>query len=159
MNISSDVIRSIVELVLREDCGQGDLTTLAVIPATAQVEVQAVMREAGVAAGLPVFAAVFAAVDPSLVVTPRVAEGATVAAGTTIAQIAGNARSILTGERVALNFIQRMCGIATLTARYVAAVQGTQNDAGAPRPGEIRGTDGRGAQSSLWPLRWGHAQG
>ncbi|MCG8348045.1 MAG: carboxylating nicotinate-nucleotide diphosphorylase [Chloroflexales bacterium] len=125
MNISSDVIRSIVELALREDCGQGDLTTLAVIPATAQVEVQAVMREAGVAAGLPVFAAVFAAVDPSLVVTPRVAEGATVAAGTTIAQIAGNARSILTGERVALNFIQRMCGIATLTARYVAAVQGT----------------------------------
>jgi nicotinate-nucleotide pyrophosphorylase (carboxylating) len=80
------------------------------------------MREAGVVAGLPVLEAVFAAVAPALAVTRLVDEGAAVAAGTAVAQVQGSARGLLTGERVALNLIQRLSGIATLTARYVAAV-------------------------------------
>ncbi len=126
MELSAETIREIVVHALREDIGQGDLTTLAVIPAEAQASADVLMKESGVVAGLPVLAAVFTAVDPALRVTLRMAEGAAVEAGTVIAQVAGSARSILSGERVALNLIQRMCGIATLTARYVAAVRGTR---------------------------------
>jgi nicotinate-nucleotide pyrophosphorylase (carboxylating) len=122
MDLSPESIREVVESALREDIGRGDLTTLAVIPAGAQATARIVMREAGVVAGLSVLAAVFTAVDPALTVTPLVAEGAAVAAGTAAAEIRGSARGILTGERVALNLIQRLSGIATLTARYVAAV-------------------------------------
>jgi nicotinate-nucleotide pyrophosphorylase (carboxylating) len=122
MDLSIETIREVVERALREDVGRGDLTTLALIPAEALAEARIVMREAGVVAGLPVLAAVFASVDPALVVTPRVADGACVDSGATIACVTGPARGILTGERVALNLVQRLSGIATLTARYVAAV-------------------------------------
>ncbi len=122
MDLSPESIREVVESALREDIGRGDLTTLAVIPAGAQATARIVMREAGVVAGLPVLAAVFTTVDPALAVTPLVAEGAAVPAGTVAAEIYGSARGILTGERVALNLIQRLSGIASLTARYVAAV-------------------------------------
>jgi nicotinate-nucleotide pyrophosphorylase (carboxylating) len=122
MDLSPEIIREVVERALREDVGRGDLTTLALIPATAQAEARVVMREAGVVAGLPLLAAVFAIVEPALIVTPRAADGAPVESGTVIASVAGSARGILTGERVALNIVQRLSGIATLTARYVAAV-------------------------------------
>ncbi|HEX9374226.1 MAG TPA: carboxylating nicotinate-nucleotide diphosphorylase [Roseiflexaceae bacterium] len=122
MDLSPEAIREVVERALSEDVGRGDLTTLALIPAEARAEARMVMREAGVVAGLPVLAAVFAAVDPALVVTARVADGTVAGAGAVIAEVAGPARGILTGERVALNLVQRLSGIATLTARYVAAV-------------------------------------
>jgi nicotinate-nucleotide pyrophosphorylase (carboxylating) len=122
MDLPREIVRDIVARALAEDIGQGDLTTLALIPAGALAEAQLVMREAGVAAGLPVLATVFEAVDPSLDVSLRVADGDHVAAGAVLAVVRGSARSILSGERVALNFIQRLCGIATLAARYVAAV-------------------------------------
>ncbi|MCU0492030.1 MAG: carboxylating nicotinate-nucleotide diphosphorylase [Chloroflexaceae bacterium] len=126
MELSANVIREVVERALREDIGTGDLTTLAVIPASAQASGLIVMKEPGVVAGLPVLAAVFAAVDPTLAVHVQVAEGSHVEKGTVVAEIVGSARSLLTGERVALNLLQRMCGIATLTARYVEAVRGTK---------------------------------
>ncbi len=125
MDLSTDVINEVVARALREDIGQGDLTTLAVIPREARAEGLIAARESGVVAGLSVLSAVFAIVDPTLDVAGFVAEGAAVAAGAVIARVTGNARSILTGERVALNLIQRLCGIATLTARYVEAVRGT----------------------------------
>jgi nicotinate-nucleotide pyrophosphorylase (carboxylating) len=123
MDLSAAVIREAVTHALAEDVGQGDLTTLAVIPADARAEGLVVTREPGVIAGLPVLEAAFVAVDPSLAVEWRVAEGASVPAGAALARVTGNARAILTGERVALNLLQRLCGIATLTARYVAAVR------------------------------------
>ena len=122
MNLSPESIREIVARALREDVGCGDLTTLALISAEQEAEAALVMREPGVVAGLPLLAAVFAAVDPALSVDLAVADGAAMPAGATIASVRGPARGILTGERVALNIVQRLSGIATLTARYVAAV-------------------------------------
>jgi nicotinate-nucleotide pyrophosphorylase (carboxylating) len=122
MNLSPETIREIVAHALCEDVGRGDLTTLALIPAELDAEAALVMREPGVVAGLPLLAVVFAAVEPALNVDLAVDEGAAVPAGTVIARVYGPARGILTGERVALNLVQRLSGIATLTARYVAAV-------------------------------------
>jgi nicotinate-nucleotide pyrophosphorylase (carboxylating) len=124
MDLPREVITRIVQDALREDVGNGDLSTLATIPVEAQTEAHVVAKEAGVIAGLPVLTATFLAVAPSLEVTPQVAEGDAVIPGAAIAHISGSARGILTAERVALNFIQRMSGIATMTARYVAAVTG-----------------------------------
>jgi nicotinate-nucleotide pyrophosphorylase (carboxylating) len=125
MDLSNDVIHTIVERALHEDVGQGDLTTLAVIPAEATARANIVFKEDGVVAGLPVLAAVFKVVDTTLDVAVCAEEGAHLDAGAVVARISGRARGILTGERVALNFIQRLSGIATLTARYVAAVGDT----------------------------------
>ena len=122
MHLSPESIREIVERALREDVGRGDLTTLALISAEQHAEAALIMRELGVVAGLPLLAAVFAAVDPALSVELAVADGVAVPTGTVIARVRGPARGILTGERVALNIVQRLSGIATLTARYVAAV-------------------------------------
>lgn len=126
MDLSPDIIRDIVERALREDLGQGDLTTLAAIPAEARSEAHFVFREPGVVCGLPVIRAVFAAVDPALTLAAHLAEGARVQRGAKVATVSGPARGILSGERVALNLLQRMSGIATLTARYVEAVRGTK---------------------------------
>lgn len=125
MDLSNDVIHTIVERALHEDVGQGDLTTLAVIPAEATARANIVFKEDGVVAGLPVLAAVFRVVDTTLDVAVCAEEGTHLGAGAVVARISGRARGILTGERVALNFIQRLSGIATLTARYVAAVGDT----------------------------------
>lgn len=122
MDLTREVIREIVAHALHEDVGQGDITSLALITPDVQAEAHVVMREAGVVAGLPVLTAVFLQVAPSLMVEPYVVDGAVVGAGTIIARVTGYARGILTAERVALNLIQRMSGIATLTARYVAAI-------------------------------------
>ncbi len=122
MMLPRELIRETVQHALREDIGGGDLTTLAVIPADIRAEAQVVMKESGVVAGLPVFSAVFEAVDPKLVVSTRVSDGDTVRAGQTLALVIGYARSILMGERVALNFLQRLSGIATMTSRYVEAI-------------------------------------
>ncbi|MFO7170950.1 MAG: carboxylating nicotinate-nucleotide diphosphorylase [Chloroflexota bacterium] len=126
MDLAPHIIREIVERALAEDVGPGDLTTLAVIGADVRAAAQMVAREPGVAAGLPVAAAVFAAVDPAVAFTARVSEGEPFAAGQVLAEVRGPARGLLTGERLALNLLQRMCGTATLTARYVAAVKGTR---------------------------------
>jgi nicotinate-nucleotide pyrophosphorylase (carboxylating) len=126
MDLTPATIHAVVTSALAEDVGHGDLTTLAVIPAGVNVAARIAAREPGVAAGLHVAASVFAAVDPAVVVTPLVAEGAPFEAGATLAEVRGPARGLLTGERVALNLLQRMCGIATITAAYVAAVRGTR---------------------------------
>ncbi len=126
LDLPPELVRDVVARALHEDVGTGDLTTMAVIPPDARAEAHFVFREAGVVCGLPVVAAVFALVDPSLALRPRVAEGARVSAGERVATLAGPARGLLSGERVALNLFQRLSGIATLTARYAEAVQGTR---------------------------------
>ncbi|MFC4904512.1 carboxylating nicotinate-nucleotide diphosphorylase [Kocuria oceani] len=118
-------ITEVVERGLAEDAPWGDITSELLIPATALARAELVAREDGVFSGGQVFAAAFAAVDPAVAVELIPADGDSFAAGDTLAVVAGPARSVLTGERVALNITQRMCGIATLTARYVAAVEET----------------------------------
>ncbi|MBO9316379.1 MAG: carboxylating nicotinate-nucleotide diphosphorylase [Chloroflexus sp.] len=126
MELPLHIIEAVVAQALAEDIGHGDLTTQTAIPAAVQSTAHIVTREAGVVAGLPVVIAVFRQLDPRLKVLLHVDDGATVAAGTKLATVVGSARSILSGERVALNLLQRLSGIATMTAQYVAAVANTK---------------------------------
>jgi nicotinate-nucleotide pyrophosphorylase (carboxylating) len=118
----SDLIRR----ALAEDIGRGDVTTEATIPAGTPATARIVARETGVIAGLPLARCVFAALDPRVRFEAQVVDGATVEAGATLAQIIGEARTLLTAERVALNFLGRLSGVATVTARCVAAVADTR---------------------------------
>jgi nicotinate-nucleotide pyrophosphorylase (carboxylating) len=115
----------LARLALDEDLGSaGDLTSQAVIPADRVGQAVFVGRPAGVIAGLPAARIVFHLVDPNLVFEPLLEDGSSVQANTRLAVVRGPMRSLLTGERTALNFMQRLSGIATLTARYVALVAG-----------------------------------
>ena len=121
------VIARAVEQALLEDLGtRGDITTDATVAADARATATFGARRAGVIAGLDVAAAAFVAVDAEVVFEPLVRDGARVEAGSVVAKVSGGARSVLTGERVALNFLCHMSGIATLTRRYVDAVAGTR---------------------------------
>lgn len=119
------VLRRVIDTALEEDAPWGDVTSETLIPAAATATATLVAREPGVLAGGDVFAAVMHAVDPALVVTVAVPDGSVFTAGDVLATVSGSARAVLRGERVALNLVQRLSGIATLTARYVAAVRGT----------------------------------
>lgn len=118
-------VRDQVRRALAEDAGWGDVTTAALIPPGVEARGRVVLREPGVIAGLPVAAAVYAVLDPAVRWRPLATDGASLPADTPVAELAGPAASLLTGERVALNYLQRLSGIATLTARYVAAIAGT----------------------------------
>ena len=119
------VVRA-VKAALEEDLGAaGDITTEATIAASAKGEARIVAREAGVIAGLDLAREAFATLDARAKFEPLVADGDPVEAGATLARIAASTRAILSAERVALNFLGHLSGIATLTARYVAAVEGT----------------------------------
>ncbi|PRI10306.1 carboxylating nicotinate-nucleotide diphosphorylase [Leucobacter massiliensis] len=124
--LTNSIIETAVRCALDEDAPWGDLTAELAIPADARLDTRLVAREPGVFAGGPLIAEAFRRSDPRIEVSALVPEGAAFAAGEVLARIAGPARGVLTGERVALNFAQRMSGIATLTARYVAAVAGTR---------------------------------
>ncbi|ROR71733.1 nicotinate-nucleotide pyrophosphorylase [carboxylating] [Bogoriella caseilytica] len=115
----------IVRMALEEDAPHGDLTSQAFVPASAHAEAEVVAREAGVFSGAEVLRSVFAEIDEHIGVGCEVEDGEAFAAGARLAVVRGPARAVLRGERVALNLLQRMCGIATLTARYVAAAQQT----------------------------------
>ncbi|NDA47012.1 MAG: carboxylating nicotinate-nucleotide diphosphorylase [Alphaproteobacteria bacterium] len=117
----------LVRAALEEDLGRaGDITTLATIPAGTQAIAVMAARKAGVISGLPVAQETFRQIDPSLKFEILHADGSKVAAGTAVARISGEARSILTAERVALNFVSRMCGTATLTARHAELIAHTK---------------------------------
>jgi nicotinate-nucleotide pyrophosphorylase (carboxylating) len=114
--------RDLVRASLAEDVGTGDATTLAVVPETMKAEAIMLAKEDCVCAGLPVAEAVFRELDPAIVFTALAKEGEYCPAGTVIARISGQARALLTGERTALNFIQRLSGIATMSRLYQHAV-------------------------------------
>jgi nicotinate-nucleotide pyrophosphorylase (carboxylating) len=118
-------IDRIIENALLEDIHTGDITTMAVVPEKRSATARLIAKESMVLAGIEVAARVFALVDPEVLFTARLADGALVTAGDVVADITGDAASLLQAERVALNLLQRMCGIATLTARYKQAVAGT----------------------------------
>lgn len=120
------MIEPILLAALREDIGTGDVTTLSTVPEATVVSGRFIAKEAGVVCGLPVAARVFELVDPAVGFTPRAFDGDAVGEGAVIAEISGPARGVLTGERVALNFLQRLSGIATHTRRLVEAVRGTK---------------------------------
>ncbi|MFS2280176.1 carboxylating nicotinate-nucleotide diphosphorylase [Microbacterium sp. OR21] len=123
--ITPATLRRTVSAALEEDAPWGDLTSTALLPASARATADLVAREPGVFSGGEVFSAAFALTDADAVVDLHVADGDRFAAGDVLASVSGAARALLTAERVALNFTQRMSGIATLTAAYVDAVDGT----------------------------------
>ncbi len=120
------VTRAVAD-ALAEDLGlAGDITTDATVDAGATAKAVIAARRPGVLAGLDLAEAAFAAMDPSIMFTRAKADGDRIASGDVVASISGNARAILTGERVALNYLGRMSGIATLTRHYVDAIAGTK---------------------------------
>ena len=121
-----DQIDAIIRNALVEDVGSGDVTTLNTVPADAILRGTLLVKADGVVAGLVVFQRVFELVDARVEIDLQVADGESVQRGQIIATIDGPGQAILTGERLALNILQRMSGIATETRRYVDAVTGTQ---------------------------------
>jgi quinolinate synthase len=115
----------LIELAVAEDMGRGDATSEATLPEDLRLTGQIVVKAAGVIAGLPVAAAVFHRVDPNIRFRSLAGEGQEVVKGEVVAEVTGPARGVLAAERTALNFLQRMSGIATLTRRYVDAVAHT----------------------------------
>lgn len=121
------LVEQAVAAALDEDLGQaGDITTDAIVPPDARGKAAIVARTEGVVAGLDLAEAAFRILDPEVKFTRVVTDGQKVAAGGVIAKVEGNTRALLTGERTALNFLNRLSGIAALTARFVAAVEGTK---------------------------------
>ena len=126
MELTVEQIERVVGLALAEDVGAGDRTTEAVVAVEATCEAQLLLEEPGVACGVPVSAAVFQALDADVRIEPLLEEGSVVTnAPAVLAGVAGPARAVLTGERTALNLLGRLCGIASLTRRYVDLVEGT----------------------------------
>ena len=119
-------LREMVSAFLAEDLGRGDLTTLATVNPEARTRGRFLAKQPCVIAGLEVARAVFAELDPHVTMEARVTEGEEASAGAIIATLHGRARAMLSGERVALNILQRLSGVATLTRRYVSLVQGTR---------------------------------
>ncbi|MEX2195020.1 MAG: carboxylating nicotinate-nucleotide diphosphorylase [Thermoleophilaceae bacterium] len=115
----------LIDRALAEDVGAGDLTTAATVAEGATARARIVQKAPGAVAGLDVAGRVFERVDPGLRWTAHVRDGEWGEPRRLVAEVAGPARAILTGERVALNFLARLSGVATLTARFVRAVQGT----------------------------------
>jgi nicotinate-nucleotide pyrophosphorylase (carboxylating) len=119
-------IDEIVRRALAEDIGTGDITTQLTVPAYVEARAAMVAKTNGVVAGLPVVAEVYRQIDPLVAVSFEAEDGEPISPGQTLCRLHGNARSLLTGERVALNFVQRLSGIATKTDRFVQLVTGTQ---------------------------------
>ena len=122
----SNLFKKIVDSALAEDFASGDVTTEALVPADLKGKASILVKKDGVLAGIAVAKEVFSNVDPSLRFKALVKDGAKVRGGVVVATIQGKVASILKAERVALNFLQHLSGIATETARYVEAVSGTK---------------------------------
>lgn len=117
---------TLIALALDEDLGdRGDVTSMATLPPNLIIHGRITAKAEGVIAGLALFEAVYKRLDSSVEVRSLIADGTPVTVGTIVAEVVGNAQSVLSGERVALNFLQRLSGIATLTAQFVNAVAGT----------------------------------
>ena len=123
MNLVAD---DIIRFALREDMNAGDLSTESVCPERREAEVQLIAKAEGVIAGLDVFERAFTLLDLRTSFDARVADGDAVEPGQLLGIVRGDARVLLSGERVALNFLQRMSGIATYTRRMAAALEGTK---------------------------------
>ncbi len=148
MKLDPAAVKELVRRALEEDIGPGDITTAALVPPEEEVSAEIVAGEPLVVAGLPVAAEVFAQLDARVVFEPLLADGSAVSAGARVAVVSGPAAPILTGERTALNFLQRLSGVATLTRRFVERAEG-----GPPRS-STRARPRRGcatSRSTPWP--------
>jgi len=114
--------KKLIAEALREDIGSGDITTNAIISKDQKAKAIIVAKEAGVIAGLPIAGEVFRQIDRRIKFLPKVQDGAKVKKGKVVATVSGPARGILTGERVALNFLQRLSGVASLTRRFALRI-------------------------------------
>ena len=124
--LTSEQCEQLARAALEEDRAFEDVTTTSVVPADARASAEMIARSGGVIAGIPLAVTVFRLLDRETKVRARALDGAQVAANAPVLTIEGGARAILAAERVALNFMQRLSGIATQTARYVHAVRGTR---------------------------------
>lgn len=115
----------LLQSALAEDIGMGDITSISTVAPDRQISGRYIAKEAGVLCGLAFVARAFALLDPAIAFAPLAGDGEAIAKGDVIATVSGNARAILMGERVGLNLLQHMSGVATQTARAVAAVAGT----------------------------------
>jgi nicotinate-nucleotide pyrophosphorylase (carboxylating) len=115
-----------IDAALREDMPEGDVTSESIIPTNARSEAFLLAKEDGVLAGLPVAARVFERIDASVIFIERFRDGASFTKSDKLARIKGPTIALLKGERTALNFLQHLCGVATLTRRFVEAVAGTK---------------------------------
>jgi nicotinate-nucleotide pyrophosphorylase (carboxylating) len=122
----SRAIDEAIDAALREDVPEGDITSEKIIPASSRSEAYFLAKEDGVLAGLPVVSRVFAKLDRSIIFIERFREGSTFHQSDTLARVKGPTIALLKGERTALNFLQRLCGVATVTRRFVEAVAGTK---------------------------------
>ena len=126
MNWDSPEISALVRGALKEDIGSGDVTLMALVPRPASARARIIAKQELVAAGLPIAERVFRALDAGMVFTVLAHEGTAVRDGETLAELSGSAAAVLSGERTALNFLARLCGIATLARRFVEALAGTR---------------------------------
>ncbi|MGA7194521.1 MAG: carboxylating nicotinate-nucleotide diphosphorylase [Anaerolineales bacterium] len=124
-NLHPDILAAIQRALL-EDIGGGDITTNSIVPSDASMRGKIIAKQSGIIAGLDVAKMVYQMFDPEIEFDAKVSEGACVEDRQTLATLSGSARSLLTGERTALNFLGRISGIATLTRQFVDAVAGTQ---------------------------------
>jgi nicotinate-nucleotide pyrophosphorylase (carboxylating) len=125
MSLDHSFVADVVARALAEDVGAGDVTTQATVPEGAQAVATITQKAPGVVFGLDVAEAAFRAADAGLTVERLSPEGVWQEPGTPVLRVTGSAAGILTGERTALNFLQRLSGVATLTAQYVRAIEGT----------------------------------
>ncbi len=126
--LTSDELRALVERALTEDLGRGDFTTQLTIPSDRKARGELIAKQDLVLAGLPVAEAVFKTLDPLIEFEPLAEDGAAVAARTRLARVTGKAATLLAGERVALNFLQRLCGIATITRDFKSKLAGLKTE-------------------------------
>jgi len=124
--LTQEIIKEVVGAALREDAPNGDVTSEHLIPLEAGAVAELVAREPGVFSGAEVFIAAFKLTDASVQVEMKIKDGEKFEKGQLLAIVTGPARAVLTAERIGLNFVQRMCGIATLTAAYVSKIAGTK---------------------------------
>lgn len=126
MNWHAEEIEGLVRRALAEDIGPGDATTAATVPPDLDARAQILSRQTLVCAGLPLAEKVFRALDPEMEVVSLHTDGSFVQPGVPLVQMKGNATAILTGERTALNFLAHLCGIATVTRRFVELLAATK---------------------------------
>jgi nicotinate-nucleotide pyrophosphorylase (carboxylating) len=125
-SLFNEEIRKIVQLALAEDIGSGDVTTLALVPESAMARAAMIARESLVLAGIALAEVAFREICPAIQIDRSIHDGESMAKGKKLLSIYGPAGAILSAERVALNFVQRLSGVATLTAQFVDAVKGTR---------------------------------